>query len=338
MLKVTKHGVILSPSSLFFENQGVFNPCIIVENGIIHLFYRALSNRNHSCIGYCRMENPLKIKKRYHFPILKPVKDYEIIGMEDPRIVKIDDLFYLTYTAFDGTNALGALALSTDLRHFYRWGLIVPLILKSESLYNKIPANVCSNNYTKQLSIDPNSEFIWDKNIVFFPRRINGKLCFLHRIKPCILVTFASELTDIDTTFWNSYLSRIKSMSLDCEKLNLLNALYVGSGCSPIELEKGWLFIYHAVYEVNSELVYKAHCCMLDLNEPQKVIAYLPYSLLEPDLEWEKIGNVNNVVFPTGALLRDGTIFIYYGGADKQIGCASVNLLELINEFSYIQN
>jgi len=76
----------------------------------------------------------------------------------------------------------------------------------------------------------------------------------------------------------------------------------------------------------------------LDINEPQKVIAYLPYSLFEPELVWEKFGNVNNVVFPTGALLRDGLIFIYYGGADKQIGCASVNLEELINEFTYIQN
>jgi predicted GH43/DUF377 family glycosyl hydrolase len=338
MLKITKHGIILSPSSLYFENQGVFNPGIIVENDIIHLFYRALSNRNHSCIGYCRMETPLKIKKRSRFPLLKPLRDYEAVGIEDPRIVKVDDLFYLTYTAFDGNNALGALALSTDLHHFYRWGLLVPLILKSESLYNKIPASVCANNYTKQLLSDPNSEFIWDKNVVFFPRRINGKLCFLHRIKPCILVTYASELSDINTSFWNSYLSRIKSMTLDCEKLKLDKALYVGSGCPPIEIEKGWILVYHAVYEIDSELVYKAHCCLLDINEPQKVIAYLPYSLLEPELEWEKNGNVKNVVFPTGALIKDGFLFIYYGGADKQIGCASVDLINLINEFTYIQN
>ncbi len=338
MLKITKHGIILSPSSLYFENQGVFNPGIIVENDIIHLFYRALSNRNHSCIGYCRMETPLKIKKRSRFPLLKPLRDYEAVGIEDPRIVKIDDLFYLTYTAFDGNNALGALALSTDLHHFYRWGIIVPLILKSESLYNKIPASVCANNYTKQLLSDPNSEFIWDKNVVFFPRRINGKLCFLHRIKPCILVTYASELTDINTSFWNSYLSRIKSMTLDCEKLKLDKALYVGSGCPPIEIEKGWILVYHAVYEIDSELVYKAHCCLLDINEPQKVIAYLPYSLIEPELEWEKNGNIKNVVFPTGALIKDGFLFIYYGGADKHIGCASVDLINLINEFTYIQN
>jgi predicted GH43/DUF377 family glycosyl hydrolase len=338
MLKVTKHGVILSPSSLYFENQGVFNPAVIFENGIIHLFYRALSNRNHSCLGYCRMETPLKIKNRSRFPLLKPVRDYESVGIEDPRIVKIDDLFYLTYTAYDGANALGALALSTDLHHFYRWGLIVPLILTSEFIYNKIPASVCSNNYTKQLRSDPNSEFIWDKNVVFFPRRINGKLCFLHRIKPSMLVTYVTELSDLNTSFWNVYLSRIKSMTLDCEKLNLQNALYVGAGCPPIEIEEGWVLIYHAVYDINSELVYKVHCCLLDLNEPQKVIGYIPYSVYEPELEWEKLGNVNNVVFPTGALLQDNILFIYYGGADKQIGCVSVDFQNLVKEFIYLQN
>jgi predicted GH43/DUF377 family glycosyl hydrolase len=127
-------------------------------------------------------------------------------------------------------------------------------------------------------------------------------------------------------------------MTLDCEKLKLDKALYVGSGCPPIEIEKGWILVYHAVYEIDSELVYKAHCCLLDINEPQKVIAYLPYSLIEPELEWEKNGNVKNVVFPTGALIKDGFLFIYYGGADKQIGCASVDLINLINEFTYIQN
>jgi predicted GH43/DUF377 family glycosyl hydrolase len=68
------------------------------------------------------------------------------------------------------------------------------------------------------------------------------------------------------------------------------------------------------------------------------VIAFLPNALFEPDLEWEKIGNVNNVVFPTGAFIMSDTVYIYYGGADKKIGCASVNLVDLMNEFIYIQN
>jgi predicted GH43/DUF377 family glycosyl hydrolase len=55
-------------------------------------------------------------------------------------------------------------------------------------------------------------------------------------------------------------------------------------------------------------------------------------------MDWEKIGNVNNVVFPTGAVLKEDTIFLYYGAADKCIACASFNLKELLKEFTYLKN
>jgi predicted GH43/DUF377 family glycosyl hydrolase len=340
MLNVTRHGVILAQTSLYFENEGVFNPAIFYENNVIHLFYRALSKRNHSSIGYCLLDSPLHIKHRSKFPIIYPARDYEKKGMEDPRIVKLDDIYFLSYTAFDGTNALGALALSSNLREFYRWGLIVPLILAPEKAIDGLPMNATAieSNYHVQLKKDPNTEFIWDKNIVFFPRRIKGKICFFHRIKPCILIVFVSNLSDIHSTFWNDYLMDLPSYALDCEKLKNTDALYVGSGCPPIEIKEGWLFIYHAVYSIDDVLIYKAHCTLLDLDNPQKVLAYLPYAILEPQLEWEKIGNVNNVIFPTGAFVQDETLFFYYGAADKCIGCASFQLTELLTEFTYLNN
>jgi predicted GH43/DUF377 family glycosyl hydrolase len=340
MLTVTRHGVILAQTSLYFENEGVFNPAVFQENGFIHLFYRALNKRKHSSIGYCLLDNPLHIKHRSKFPLINPSRDYESKGMEDPRIVKLDDIYFLSYTAFDGTNALGALALSSNLREFYRWGLIVPLILAPEKAHQGLPVNAVTteNNYHIEIKKNPNVEFIWDKNIVFFPRRIKGKICFFHRIKPCILVVHISNLSDINREFWNTYLQEIHTHSLDCEKLRNTEALYVGAGCPPIEIKDGWLFIYHAVYSINNVLVYKAHCTLLDLNDPQKVLAYLPYALLEPTMDWEKIGNVNNVVFPTGAVLKEDTIFLYYGAADKCIACASFNLKELLKEFTYLKN
>ncbi len=338
MLNVTRHGVILAQTSLYFENEGVFNPAVFYENGVVHLFYRALSKRNHSSIGYCLLDTPLHIKHRSRFPLIHPSRDYESKGMEDPRIVKLDDIYFLSYTAFDGTNALGALALSSNLHEFYRWGIIVPLILATEKVLDGLPVNATTvtGNYHFQLKKDPNIEFIWDKNIVFFPRRIQGRICFFHRIKPCILLVFISNLSDINSDFWDNYLKGLPTHALDCEKLKIKDALYVGAGCPPIEIPDGWLFIYHAVYSINNVLIYKAHCSLLDLNNPQSVLAYLPYPLLEPELEWEKIGNVNNVVFPTGAFLNDETLFFYYGAADKCIGCASFNLHELLTEFTYI--
>ncbi|MEG0761130.1 MAG: pesticidal protein Cry7Aa, partial [Chryseobacterium sp.] len=131
-VKIKKEGILLGKTELAFEADGVLNPAVIKENGIIHLFYRAVAKGNFSTIGYCRLSDPLKIEERLGFPILAPEYDYERQGMEDPRIVKIEELFYLTYTAYDGINALGALATSSDLKTWEKQGIIVPQITYEE--------------------------------------------------------------------------------------------------------------------------------------------------------------------------------------------------------------
>jgi len=68
------------------------------------------------------------------------------------------------------------------------------------------------------------------------------------------------------------------------------------------------------------------------LDDPQIEIARLPYPLFKPEMEWELKGEVNNVCFPTGAIVQEDTLFIYYGAADERIGCASVSLSELLSE------
>jgi len=118
MLQVKKEGILIEKTVLEFENEGVLNPAAIKEGAFVHLFYRAVQNGNHSSIGYCLLNGPLTIENRNTKPILTPEFDYESHGIEDPRIVKIENMYYLTYTGFDGTNALGCLATSTDLIHF----------------------------------------------------------------------------------------------------------------------------------------------------------------------------------------------------------------------------
>ena len=99
MVNVIKHGVILSKTDLEFENEGVLNPAAIREGNYVHLLYRAVSKGNHSSIGYCKLEGPLSVVERRETPLLSPEFDYESHGVEDPRIVKIEGLYYLSYTA-----------------------------------------------------------------------------------------------------------------------------------------------------------------------------------------------------------------------------------------------
>ena len=93
MISVKKEGVLLSKTLLDFENEGVLNPAAIRVGELVHIFYRAVKMGNHSSIGHCILDGPLVIQKRDTAPVLVPEYQYESQGLEDPRIVKIDDLF-----------------------------------------------------------------------------------------------------------------------------------------------------------------------------------------------------------------------------------------------------
>lgn len=330
MITVKKEGVILKNTDLDFENDGVLNPAVIREGDDIHLFYRAVRKGNYSTIGYCRLDTPLTISKRDDKPFLAPEFDYESQGMEDPRIVKIDNVYYLTYVAFNSKDALGALATSTDLKHFEKQGIIVPII--KYSAFSQIIKNISGIN-EKYLSDNYNvvDTIVMDKDLVFFPRRINGKLAFMHRIKPDMQIAIVDNLDELNKEFWEDYLERLdENILLSPRCLHEIN--YVGSGCPPVETEHGWLIIYHGVQHLSKGYEYSACAALFDLNDPRKEIARLPYPLFKPDQDYELAGDVDDVCFPTGTVLSDDTLYIYYGAGDDIIACASVNLKELVAE------
>ncbi len=99
-----------------------------------------------------------------------------------------------------------------------------------------------------------------------------------------------------------------------------------------IETDKGWLLIYHAVEDRDSGKIYHASAALVDKKDPQKFIGKLKDPLFSPKEDWELQGDVNNVVFPTGAAVFDDRLYIYYGAADKRIACASMDLAELLDE------
>ncbi|MFD0778615.1 hypothetical protein ACFQZF_09145 [Flavobacterium myungsuense] len=172
---------------------------------------------------------------------------------------------------------------------------------------------------------------LWDKNIILFPRKINGKFYFLHRIKPDIQIVSIYDLSELTHTFWDNFFLRFSDYILISPKYEH-EVSYVGGGCPPIETQLGWLVIYHGVHDTIDGYVYCACVSLLDLDNPEKEIARLPYPLFEPEYEWELHGIVNNVCFPTGAIVNNDTLYIYYGAADEHIACASVNLSELLRE------
>ncbi|HEX2898084.1 MAG TPA: pesticidal protein Cry7Aa, partial [Bacteroidia bacterium] len=300
-------------------------------------FYRAVGKGNYSTIGYCRLSDPLTVAERHDAPLIFPQFDYESQGTEDPRIVKIDDLYYLSYTAYDGLNALGALAVSNDLRHFEKRGPIVPQLTYPE--FTRLASSkgalndkyIRFNQHDRLTDLNGKRVLVWDKNLVFFPRRINGSIYFLHRIKPDIQIASVLDLSELSPEFWQHYCLHFGS-SIVLSPCYAHEVSYVGGGCPPLETSAGWLLIYHGVHDTVQGYVYTACAALLSLDNPAIEIARLPYPLFSPQYDWEITGEVNNVCFPTGTVVRDDTLYIYYGAADSQIACASVQLQELISE------
>lgn len=338
MIQVIKHGKILEKTDLHFENEGVLNPGAIREGDFVHMFYRAVSQGNYSSIGYCKLLGPLELDQRMNTALISPEFEYEKHGIEDPRIVKIDDLYYLTYTAYDGVNALGALATSKDLIHFEKKGIIVPQMTYEE--FNRLAETDVEmdekyyrfNQHNHIVEKDGLKILLWDKNVIFFPRRINGKLWFFHRIRPEIqIVIQIDSIEQLTKEFWQKYFGNFDDFGVFSPQYEH-EISYIGGGCPPIETELGWLIIYHGVHDTITGYIYSACAALLDLENPQIEIARLPYPLFKPEEIWELKGEVNNVCFPTGAIVFDDILYIYYGAADERIACASISLPELLNE------
>jgi predicted GH43/DUF377 family glycosyl hydrolase len=230
------------------------------------------------------------------------------------------------------------LATSKDLVHFKKHGIIVPPISYAEFVYLAETAGKVNVNYYRNQKFyfqeaDPDKKImLWDKNVLFFPRRIQGRLVFLHRIRPGIQIVFINDLSDLTKEFWADYFSHFQDFIV-MDPAHEHESGYIGGGCPPIETEHGWLLIYHGATETEEGIVYSAcAAALLDLENPLKTVARLPYALLSPEMEYERRGEVNNVIFPTGTALFGDTLFIYYGAADSSIACASVSLSALIEE------
>jgi len=328
MVTVKKHGIVLEKRDMDFEIEGVLNPAVIYEDGQIHMFYRAVAKGNRSTIGYCRFSDPLTVAERYDYPVIVVESEEEKHGVEDPRIVKIDGTYYMSYCAYDGINARGSVATSKDMKTWKKLGIVVPQV-EGDDFREWLHSN--DNVNVKYFRLNMGNNLVWDKNVIFFPKRIYGHLFLLHRIKPGIQIVSVKELSDLTPEFWEDYLKNLEDfIVIDPRFEHELS--YVGNGAPPIETEHGWLVIYHGVHDVISGYMYTACAALLELENPGKEIARLPYALFFPEEEWELKGYVNNVCFPSGTVLIEDTLYIYYGAADERIACASVSVKELLAE------
>jgi len=271
---------------------------------------------------------------------LVPEFDYEKQGMEDPRVIKVEDTYYLFYTAYDGKDARIAYAVSRDLEKFEKQGLVSPSFTYDEAedifRYSHLQERyfLFESFYKEKHGPDV---MLWEKDAFLLPKKIKEKFMLFHRILPGIQVICCDELAQLkDPEYWKNYLKDLENYVV-LDPKHWFEIRNIGGGCVPLETEEGWLLIYHAVEDTKFGKVYHAAAALLDKNNPKKVIGRLDYPLFSPSNNWEKEGAVSNVVFPTGAIIKEGRVIVYYGAADKLIAAKSFKLTDILDEFKRIK-
>jgi predicted GH43/DUF377 family glycosyl hydrolase len=304
MLKRFKENPILSPITTHpWESYMAYNAAVLYEEGKFHIVYRAQGVKTGtSRFGYASTKDGFHIDSRLEEPIFlpDPLNDLERT-VEDPRLVKIEDKIYLSYTAVGniprvgwGSIQIAMTSINADdfLAHRWNWG--------------------------KRIYPFPGVD---NKHICLFPEKINSKWVMYHRIPPHIWVAYSDDLVN-----W-------KNCSIVMQPQEEWEYLKIGGGAPPIKLDEGWLVIYHAV---DANIHYRLGAALIDLNNPEKVIARTKKPILQPEEEYERKGAVPNVVFTCGASVVDDTLFLFYAGADTVVCVATCKVKELLDSMEKV--
>jgi predicted GH43/DUF377 family glycosyl hydrolase len=335
MLKIVREGVIIKPTHLDFENLSTYNPGVLQEGNNVHIIYRAQNKDHISSLGYALLDGPLKLKERWRKPFMSPQFKYEKMGIEDPRLVKINGRIFMTYVAHDGKNALIAYATGENIYKLKKEGIISARLTynKAGKIFNKCKLKDDYYTFEAYYKEQINKKvLLWDKDGMFFPEKIHNKYAFIHRILPDVQIAFAKHTYFYQTKeYWTRNLAKIDK-SVVLEPNFGWETRHTGGGVPPIKTKHGWIFLYHGVEPRNEGRIYHTGAALLSLKNPVNVLARIPYPILSPEKKYEHAGHVKNVIFATGTAIFKGKLFIYYGASDTFVAAASVSLHDLTKE------
>ncbi|HEX7490458.1 MAG TPA: hypothetical protein VF337_02005 [Candidatus Limnocylindrales bacterium] len=289
---------IITANHLPYRAHAAFNPGATRHGDEIALLVRVEGFRGQSHFAVARSADG---EHNWRFD-LKPALEGDVAlhpedawGIEDPRIVYLPELaqYAVTFTSYSEQGPLVSLALTEDLVTFRRLGPICP----------------------------PD-----DKDAALFPRRFGGQWLMLHRPYgggPANIVLSRSP----DLQHWSE-----PELVLPARAGGWWDAGKVGLGPPPLETSAGWLILYHGVRLTASGALYRSGLALLDLDDPTKVIARTDDWQFGPEADYERTGDVPNVVFPSGWVLDPSgeRVLVYYGAADTVIGLATASVSDLL--------
>jgi len=296
IVKRHKKNPILTKDDIPFPVETVHNAGLCKYEGKYVMVFRSHLDNGRSILGIAESEDGFNFtpaEKPFMTPAKKGVfKEYEEYGVEDPRITLIDGEYLITYSAYSRHGVRVGLAKTKDFKKIERVSLI------TEADY---------------------------RNVVIFPEKFNDLYVRLDRphseISPwSIWISYSPDLK-----YWGDSRLIIKPVQYHWDEIK------IGPGAPPFKTDNGWLSIYHGVFPTMDGCVYRLGVALHDLKDPAKIIGVGDSWILQPEEVFEVTGYVHNVVFSCGAVPEsDGTVKIYWGGADKVMCVGTAVIEELV--------
>ena len=288
---------ILTKDDVPYPVATVHNAAVVKHKGKYIMIFRSHKLNGRSILGMAESNDGYSFRVNndpFMVPATKGIfKEYEAYGVEDPRIIFMDDEYLITYSAYSRHGVRIGLAKTKDFKSVERFSLI------TEADY---------------------------RNVVIFPEKFEGLYARLDRphseISPwSIWISYSPDLK-----YWGESKLIMKPMQYHWDEMK------IGPGAPPVKTPRGWLSIYHGVFPTMDGCVYRLGVALHDLIDPSKIIAVGDEWILQPEDVCEITGYVHNVVFCCGAVPEDdGSIKIYWGGADKVMCVGTANLEALVD-------
>lgn len=285
---------LISPTPSGPASAGAFNPAVVRVDGKTILLYREQDTSGTSRVGYASSQDGVHFIVRPE-PVLTPETDYEKDGgVEDPRVLKIGGTYYMTYTGYNKKNAQLCLATSKDLIHWERKGILLPA-------------------YKGKWNTG------WTKSGAIVPDKINGKWWMYYLGTAPDKRDYMGLASSNDLLHWTD----ATPQPVLPRRAGAFDSRVMEPGPPPIITDAGILLIYNGA---DDNLVYTTAWALFDKNDPSRLLARADEPFLRPQTEWQRVGQVPNVVFTEGMARDNGKWWIYYGGADKYVGVSRIRI------------
>ena len=324
---------VLSPNpknkweSLVTTNPGAWYE---EDEGTVYLLYRAAGTdpEHRIYLGLAVSQDGYRFERVSDEPVFGPgAEGFDAGCVEDPRIVKMGEYYFITYAARPFPP--GQYWLPAERRGYHppKCPPQFPKCLRENSTVSGLAITKDFRTFIRAGRLT--HPLLDDRDVILFPEKVGGKYILIHRPlewvgeeygtdRPSIWICASEDLLGFD----------FKQSKLLAKPEFEWEATRIGGSTPPIKTDHGWLFLYHGA---GSDRFYRIGAMLLDLEEPWKILHRSPDWLMEPDQYYEIEGRYRGVVFPCGNVVIEGTLFVYYGGADQYVGVATCPLDELLD-------